>query len=84
MQRDSEKKKEKQESRTTNPATEQQPARQPAHKITPATPSEAPTAGLLPLSVFMPEDTEAGMIVGFLETYQGNQVCSKQFVFYCQ
>ena len=27
---------------------------------------------------FMPEDTEAGMIVGFLETYQGNQVCSKQ------
>ena len=27
---------------------------------------------------FMPEDTEAGMIIGFLETYQGNQVCSKQ------
>ena len=27
---------------------------------------------------FMPEDTEAGMIVGFLETYQGNQICSKQ------
>ena len=27
---------------------------------------------------FMPEDTEAGMIIGFLENYRGNQVCSKQ------
>lgn len=27
---------------------------------------------------FMPEDTEAGMIIGFLENYCGNQVCSKQ------
>ena len=27
---------------------------------------------------FMPEDTEAGQIQGFLEHYSGNQVCSKQ------
>lgn len=27
---------------------------------------------------FMPEDTEAGMITGFLESYKGSQVCSKQ------
>ncbi len=27
---------------------------------------------------FMPEDSEAGMIIGFLENYRGNQVCSKQ------
>ena len=27
---------------------------------------------------FMPEDTEAGMIIGFLENYRGNQVCSEQ------
>ena len=27
---------------------------------------------------FMPEDTEAGQIIGFLETYTGNMVCSKQ------
>jgi predicted P-loop ATPase len=27
---------------------------------------------------FMPEDTDAGMIIGFLETYSGNMVCSKQ------
>jgi predicted P-loop ATPase len=27
---------------------------------------------------FMPEDTDAGMIIGFLETYPGNMVCSKQ------
>ena len=27
---------------------------------------------------FMPEDTEAGQIQGFLENYSGNQVCSKQ------
>jgi hypothetical protein len=26
---------------------------------------------------FMPEDTDAGMITGFLETYKGNMVCSK-------
>ena len=26
----------------------------------------------------MPEDTEAGQIIGFLETYTGNIVCSKQ------
>ena len=27
---------------------------------------------------FMPEDTEAGQIQGFLEHYTGNMVCSKQ------
>ena len=27
---------------------------------------------------FMPEDTEAGMIAGFLESYTGTMVCSKQ------
>ena len=27
---------------------------------------------------FMPEDTEAGQIIGFLETYTGSMVCSKQ------
>ena len=27
---------------------------------------------------FMPEDTEAGMIAGFLESYTGSMVCSKQ------
>lgn len=27
---------------------------------------------------FMPEDTEAGQIIGFLENYAGNMVCSKQ------
>jgi len=27
---------------------------------------------------FMPEDTKAGMIVDFLESYKGNMVCSKQ------
>ena len=27
---------------------------------------------------FMPEDTNAGQIIGFLETYAGNAVCSKQ------
>ncbi len=27
---------------------------------------------------FMPEDTEAGQIIGFLETYTGSTVCSKQ------
>lgn len=26
----------------------------------------------------MPEDTEAGQIIGFLETYTGSMVCSKQ------
>ena len=27
---------------------------------------------------FMPEDTEAGQIQGFLDSYPGSQVCSKQ------
>ncbi len=26
---------------------------------------------------FMPEDTKAGMIQGFLDSYNGNMVCSK-------
>ena len=29
---------------------------------------------------FMPEDTEAGQIQGFLEHYTGNMVCSKTAV----
>ncbi len=29
-------------------------------------------------AAFMPEDTKAGMIVDFLESYKGNMVCSKQ------
>ena len=29
-------------------------------------------------ATFMPEDTKAGMIVDFLESYKGNMVCSKQ------
>lgn len=28
--------------------------------------------------LFMPEDTKAGMIQGFLDEYKGNMVCSKQ------
>ncbi len=30
---------------------------------------------------FMPEDTDAGQIIGFLETFTGNQVCSKQLYY---